>query len=114
MLRFSALKRLYRLMTQYLADVLQKPTSNIDVPDLQSIAKQHNHSALLTLCRMAIVIGVQCEKNREFIDKIQSLSQSDQHHLMRAIEQVRWQSLFLRTARTDNVGNGGSLGYHEN
>ncbi|KDR81389.1 hypothetical protein GALMADRAFT_239256 [Galerina marginata CBS 339.88] len=87
-LRFSALKRLYRLMTQYFANVLQKPTSSLDVPDLQAIAKDHNLSATLTMCRLTIVIGVQCEKNKEFIDKIQGLSETDQHHLMKAIEQV--------------------------
>ncbi|KAF8964104.1 hypothetical protein BDZ97DRAFT_945735 [Flammula alnicola] len=87
-LRFSSLKRLYRLMTQYFADVLQKPTSSLDVPDLQAIAKDHNLPALLTLCRLTIVIGVQCEKNKEFIEKIQGLSEVDQHCLMKAIEQV--------------------------
>lgn len=87
-LRFSSLKRLYRLMTQYFADVLRKPTSSLDVPDLQAIAKDHNLPAVLTLCRLTLVIGVQCEKNKEFIDKIQGLSEADQHHLMKAIEQV--------------------------
>ena len=87
-LRFSSLKRLYRLMTQYFADVLQKPTSSLDVPNLQAIAKDHNLQAILTLCRLTIVIGVQCEKNKEFIDKIQGLSEVDQHCLMKAIEQV--------------------------
>lgn len=89
-LRFSSLKRLYRLMTQYFADVLQKPTASLDVPDLQAIAKDHSLSATLSLCRLTIVIGVQCEKNKEFIDKIQILSESDQHHLMKAIEQVNY------------------------
>ena len=89
-LRFSSLKRLYRLMTQYFADVLQKPTSSLDVPDLQAIAKDHNLSATLVMCRLTIVIGVQCEKNKEFIDKIQGLSETDQHFLMKAIEQVNY------------------------
>ncbi|TFK42804.1 hypothetical protein BDQ12DRAFT_293653 [Crucibulum laeve] len=87
-LRFSALKRLYRLMTQYFSDVLQKPTTSLDVPDLQAIAKDHNVAATLLMCRLTIVIGVQCEKNKEFIEKIQGLSETDQHHLMKAIEQV--------------------------
>ncbi|GLB35178.1 putative HOOK protein [Lyophyllum shimeji] len=87
-LRFSALKRLYRLMTQYFTDVLQKPTGSLDVPDLQAIAKDHNLAATLIMCRMTIAIGVQCEKNKQFIDKIQGLNEADQHHLMKAIEQV--------------------------
>jgi protein HOOK3 len=87
-LRFSALKRLYRLMTQYFADVLQKPTSGLDVPDLQAIAKDRNVTATLIMCRITIAIAVQCEKNKEIIEKIQGLSETDQHYLMRAIEQV--------------------------
>ncbi|KAJ6513784.1 HOOK protein-domain-containing protein [Mycena vitilis] len=87
-LRFSSLKRLYRLMTQYFADILQKPTSGLDVPDLQAIAKDHAVQATLTMCRLTIAIGVQCEKNKQFIDKIQGLSETDQHYLMKAIEQV--------------------------
>jgi protein HOOK3 len=31
---------------------------------------------------------VQCDKNKEFIEKIQGLSEANQHHLMKAIEQV--------------------------
>jgi protein HOOK3 len=88
-LRFSTLKRLYRLMTQYFSDVLQCPMGNLEVPDLQAIAKDHNVAATLTMCRMTIAIGVQCERNREFIDKIQGLNETDQHYLMKAIERVR-------------------------
>ncbi|XP_006458316.1 hypothetical protein AGABI2DRAFT_176716 [Agaricus bisporus var. bisporus H97] len=75
-------------MTQYFADVLQKPTRSLDVPDLQAIAKDNDVHALLIMCRLTIAIGVQCEKNKEFIDKIQGLNEGDQHCLMRAIEQV--------------------------
>uniref|UniRef100_A0A0W0FFT3 HOOK-domain-containing protein n=1 Tax=Moniliophthora roreri TaxID=221103 RepID=A0A0W0FFT3_MONRR len=87
-LRFSALKRLYRLMTQYFSDVLQKPTSGLDVPDLQAMAKDFDVTATLSMCRLTIAIGVQCEKNKDFIVKIQGLSEDDQHNLMKAIEQV--------------------------
>lgn len=76
-------------MTQYFSEVLQKPTAGLDVPNLQAIAKDHNVSATLVMCRLTIVIGVQCERNKEFIDKIQALSETDQHYLMKAIEQVR-------------------------
>lgn len=89
MLRFGSLKRLYRLMTQYFSDVIQKPTSGLDVPNLQAMAKDGDDTATLIMCRLTIAIGVQCEKNKEFIDKIQGLSQIDQHHLMKVIEQVR-------------------------
>jgi protein HOOK3 len=75
-------------MTQYFTDVLQKPTSTLDVPDLQAIAKDYNVPATLIMCRLTIAIGVQCERNKQFIDKIQGLSEVDQHYLMKAIEQV--------------------------
>ncbi|KAF8636696.1 hypothetical protein AX17_003501 [Amanita inopinata Kibby_2008] len=87
-LRFNVLKRLYRLMTQYFTDVLQKPTSGLDVPDLQALAKNYSIIPALGMCRLTIAIGVQCEKNKEFIEKIQGLNEIDQHYLMKAIEQV--------------------------
>ncbi|OCH95271.1 HOOK-domain-containing protein [Obba rivulosa] len=87
-LRFSSLKRLYRLMTQYFSEVLHQPTSALEVPDLQAIAKDYNVRATLIMCRLTIAITVQCEKNKDIIEKIQSLSESEQHSLMRAIEQV--------------------------
>ena len=76
-------------MTQYFADVLQCPTAGLDVPDLQAIAKNHDVNATLTMCRLTIAIGVQCERNKEIIGKIQALSDNDQHCLKKAIEQVR-------------------------
>jgi protein HOOK3 len=75
-------------MTQYFADVLNQPTSSLDVPDLQAMAKDHNLGATLVMCRLTIAIAVQCEDNKKIIEKIQSLSERDQHHLMKAIEQV--------------------------
>ncbi|KAI6043127.1 HOOK-domain-containing protein [Pisolithus marmoratus] len=87
-LRFSALKRLYRLLTQYFEDVLQKPTCSLDVPNLQAAAKDSDVTALLIMCRMTLAVAVQCEKNREIIEHIQRLDEDAQHHLMKAIEQV--------------------------
>lgn len=87
--RFTALKRLYRLMTQYFADVLQMPTNSLEIPDLQAIAQEQNVNHTLIMCRLAISIGVQCERNKEFIERIQALNEIDQHHLMKAIERVR-------------------------
>ena len=94
-LRFSALKRLYRLMTQYFSEVLHQPTSALEVPDLQAIAKDYNVNATLIMCRLTIAIAVQCENNKEIIERIQRLSESEQHSLMRVIEQVRTHLLVL-------------------
>ncbi|KZV69058.1 HOOK-domain-containing protein [Peniophora sp. CONT] len=87
-LQFSSLKRIYRLLTQYFAEVLLQPTSGLEVPDLQAMAKDHDIESTLGLCRLTLAIAVQCERNKEFIGKIQALSEKDQHYLMRAIEQV--------------------------
>lgn len=75
-------------MTQYISDVLHQPTSALGVPDLQAIAKDHSVAATLSMCRLTIVIAVQCEKNKDFIARIQMLSETEQHTLMRAIEEV--------------------------
>jgi protein HOOK3 len=88
-LRFNALKRVYRLMTQYFSDVLGQSTDSLEVPDLQAVANEYNVPSTLMMCRLTLAIAVQCDKNKEFIEKIQGLSQGDQHCLMRAIEQVQ-------------------------
>ena len=75
-------------MTQYISDVLHQPTSALDVPDLQAIAKDHNVAAILSLCRLTIVVAVQCENNKDIIARIQMLSEMEQHALMKAIEEV--------------------------
>jgi protein HOOK3 len=91
-LRFASLKRLYRLITQYFADILHQPTSALDVPDLQAVAKGHDEAATLILCRLTIAIAVQSEKNKDVIDRIQRLTEAKQHILMKAIEQVNQQN----------------------
>jgi protein HOOK3 len=75
-------------MTQYFSDVLRQPTGALEVPDLQAMAKDYNVPSTLMMCRLTLAIAVQCNKNKEFIEKIQGLSEANQHHLMRAIEQV--------------------------
>lgn len=101
-LRFSTLKRLYRLLTQYVEDVLQKPTSSLDVPNLQAAAKDSDVVALLIMCRMTLAVAVQCEQNREIIEHIQRLDEDAQHHLMKAIEQVM---VKISTSPDDSSGN---------
>lgn len=95
-LRFSSLKRLYRLITQYYADVLHQPASALEVPDLQAVAKEYNVPETLRLCRLAIGIAVQSEKRKEVIEGIQGLKESYQSSLMRAIEKVKAVALRVR------------------
>jgi protein HOOK3 len=82
-------KRVYRLITQYLSDVFGQPTDTLEVPDLQAVAKNYNVPSTLMMCRLTLAIAVQCDKNKEFIEKIQGLSEGNQHYLMKAIEQVQ-------------------------
>ena len=56
---------------------------------MQAIAKDYNVNATLIMCRLTIAIAVQCENNKEIIERIQKLTESEQHSLMRVIEQVR-------------------------
>ena len=90
-------------MTQYFSDVLHQPTSALDVPDLQAMAKDYNINATLIMCRLTIVIAVQCEMNKQVIEKIQSLTETEQHSLMRAIEQVSRYSLFVHHTRIRQI-----------
>ena len=62
--------------------------STPDVPDLQGMAQDYNVAATLGMCRLAITIAVQCENNKAIIEKIQSLTESEQHSLMKVIEQT--------------------------
>ena len=65
-------------MTQYVSHVLQKPTSSLDVPDMQAIAKDFDLGATLVMCRLLIVIG---ERNKEFIDKIRCMGSAFDYEL---------------------------------
>ncbi|KAH8108457.1 HOOK-domain-containing protein [Phellopilus nigrolimitatus] len=103
-LRFGTLKRLYRLMTQYYTDILRQPTTALEVPDLQAMAKDEDASASLAMCRLTIVIAVQSARNREIINKIQMLSQENQHCLMKAIEQSM--SKLKPNNSTPEIGSG--------
>lgn len=86
--RFNTLKRLYRLITQYLTDVLRQPPNWLEVPDLQAVARDYNTPETLRLCRLALVIAVQSQKNKDVIERMQGLKEAYQSALMRAIEQV--------------------------
>jgi len=109
-LRFNALKRLYRLLIQYFSDVLNQNTSALQVPDLQAMAKDHAVKDTLIMCRLTISIAVQCENNKDVINRIQSLSDTNQHYLMKAIEQVRKRGRSMCLCYSLFVGHGQSSG----
>lgn len=52
------------------------------------MAKDNAVKDTLIMCRLTISIAVQCENNKDVINRIQSLSDTSQHYLMKAIEQV--------------------------
>ncbi|KAG8733870.1 hypothetical protein FRC11_001080 [Ceratobasidium sp. 423] len=87
-IRFGQLKRLFRLITQYFVDVLHRQTAELEVPDLQAIAQNHDVVQTLALCRLTIAISVQGKKNSEVIAGIQQLPQGEQRAIMTAIEKV--------------------------
>lgn len=87
-LRFNAMKRVYRLMTQYFSDLIGQPTDALEVPDLKAVAQDNDVPSILSMCRLTLAIAVHCDKNKEFIEKIQGLSEANQHYLMKAIEQI--------------------------
>jgi protein HOOK3 len=97
-------------MTQYFSDVLRQPTDALEVPDLQAMAKDHNVPSTLMMCRLTLAIAVQCDRNKEFIEKIQGLSEANQHYLMKAIEQVlvKFSELASHTQRYPDPGYGQS------
>ncbi|KAF9505679.1 hypothetical protein BS47DRAFT_1367890 [Hydnum rufescens UP504] len=87
-LRLANLKRLFRLITQYFADVLHQPASALGIPDLQAIAEHQDIPQTLELCRLTLAIAVQGAQNKEVIERIQQLDEEDQRALMHAIEEV--------------------------
>jgi hypothetical protein len=105
-LRFNALKRLYRLLIQYFSDVLNQNTSALEVPDLQAMAKDGSVKETLIMCKLTISIAVQCENNKDVINRIQSLSDTSQHYLMKAIEQVCEHSRLMNPYCSPSVGYG--------
>jgi len=75
-------------MTQYFSDLIGQPTDALEVPDLKAVAQHNDIPSILSMCRLTLAIAVHCDKNNEFIEKIQRLSEANQHLLMKAIEQV--------------------------
>lgn len=87
--RLAILKRLYRLMLMYFFEVLQSNPAALDIPDLHAMAKDYDVDATLIMCRMALVIGVRCNKKAIFIDSILNLSDTHQEYIMEVIQDVR-------------------------
>lgn len=87
-LRLASLKRLFRLISQYFTEVLNQPSSGLDVPNLQAIAQDYDLAQTMAVCRLVLAIAVQSDKKQEVVQHIQKLSERDQHALMKPIEVV--------------------------
>ncbi|CAG8711764.1 10286_t:CDS:2, partial [Acaulospora colombiana] len=90
-LRFTALKRLFRLITQYFIDILKQSPSHVnalEVPDLQKMARDGDRKGTLNLCRLCIAIAVMSARNQDIIAGIQTLEEAHQQRLMEAIALV--------------------------
>ncbi|KAM0747247.1 HOOK-domain-containing protein [Meredithblackwellia eburnea MCA 4105] len=97
-LRFNALKRLYKLIIRYFdyelrnesRDVLKSSTSALPTPNLQVIAKGGSGADEET-CRLAglvLALAVQSDKRQQHVARIQSLDEWVQREIMISIEQV--------------------------
>ena len=75
------------------------------------MAKDGSLKDTLIMCRLTIAIAVQCDNNKRVIDKIQSLNETNQHYLMKAIEQVREPCRFLYLYFSPSIGHGQSSGF---
>jgi protein HOOK3 len=87
-LRFNALKKIYRLLNSYYEEVLGHDTSSLDVPNLTLIARDSNENEVRKLGWLVICAAVLCPLNQKYILKIQGLDKESQHDLMIAIEDV--------------------------
>ena len=95
-LRFNALKKLYKLITTFYAERgfsttnFQALQDNQQLPSLTAIAKDESVADIVKLVQLVIVLCcvVQSEKNELYVQRIQTLDQSVQHALMLAINQV--------------------------
>lgn len=90
-LRFTSLKRLFRLITTYFVDYLNQSSSavkNLEVPDLQKVARDGDLGNTLALCRLCIAIAVMSSRNQDVIAGIQTLEEAHQQRLMEAIALV--------------------------
>ncbi|CAG8608544.1 1048_t:CDS:10 [Acaulospora morrowiae] len=86
--KFNKLKRLYPLLTRYYEEILELSTKNIEVPNLNSIARDGDLDETMKLCSLVLTLAVRSSNNKIYIEKIQSLSPKSQEGLKVSIERV--------------------------
>lgn len=87
--KFNHLKKLYKLLISYFEHHLNKSTSAFDAPNLNIIAKESGDNLkneMIKFLSIIITLAVQLQDNQVYIEKIQSLSSSQQRQLMLVID----------------------------
>ncbi|KAJ1562487.1 Protein Hook 1 [Nowakowskiella sp. JEL0078] len=87
-LKFSNLKKIYKILLGYYEEILKQPTEYLEVPDLTRASRDGDEIELSKLMKLVIVCAVQCADNQKFISMIQGLDESKQHSIMVAIEEI--------------------------
>ncbi|KAG4107028.1 hypothetical protein H8356DRAFT_1268923 [Neocallimastix lanati (nom. inval.)] len=85
---FNRLKKIYSLISEFYTEELGQSIVEIETPNFNSIAKNKDSGEILKLAQLILVLAVQSEKNKEYIQKITSLNQSSQQWLMISIEEI--------------------------
>ena len=85
---FNNLKRIMKLMTSY-AESLKLPMLSVKLPSATRIAQDKDEHEILYFARLILLIAVNCPKNSELIDVIQTLDASVQEHIVQDIQEVR-------------------------
>ncbi|KAI9137506.1 hook-related protein family [Paraphysoderma sedebokerense] len=86
--RFNNLKKMYKLVISYYEDVLHSRVSEMDTPNLSSIAKDSDLNEILKLASLILLLSVQCPKKEKFISAIQTLDEFSQQQIMLIISQM--------------------------
>jgi protein HOOK3 len=85
---FNRLKKIYSLLSGYYAEELGQSVVEIESPNFNLISKNKDKREIVKFAQLILVLAVQSEKNREYIQKITSLNQANQQWIMISIEEI--------------------------
>jgi len=85
---FNRLKKIYSLISGFFAEELGQSIVEIDAPNFNLISKNKDTREIIKFAQLILVLAVQSEKNKDYIQKITSLNQGNQQWLMISIEEI--------------------------
>jgi len=85
---FNRLKKIYSLISGYYAEELGQTIVEIEAPNFNLISKNKDTREIIKFAQLVLVLAVQSEKNKEYIQKITSLNQANQQWIMISIEEI--------------------------